>query len=356
MGLKPWAVDGAAIVALLALVAATGPLPWFPTDRDVYEAAAARIIVPDCSDIHCFRPLVPWMLGRIPGPTMAVWKGYAVLATAAAAIGVGVFCTGLGMTVRAARFAVWLVALGFGPMLTLFNPHTPDPLMFALGPIVSAQIVAGRRARATIVSAIGVFAKEVAAAPLWIGFLWCALRRRWNEATQWFAIAFGVTLLWAGLQLWLMLVHNYSYAGSASADLLHGGYIVKWAGELGAARAAATFLGSFGAVFLLAPAGFVRASRELRLFAIASIPAMLVLMYVEQPDRAVWNYHYVLIPLAVLALQDLNDALCWLFVASYGLANLRVGAQVTYVPSARYGLLVSMLIGGLAIVKGVRGA
>src|SRR5438132_1552214 len=77
------------------------------------------------------------------------------------------------------------------------------------------------------------------------------------------------TLVWVWLQLWLILRFNYSYGGSKSTDLLHGGDLVVWLGTLGPRGAAVALFGSFGALFLLMPVGFIRASRDLRLLALA---------------------------------------------------------------------------------------
>ena len=67
----PVAIFAAFLVAL-ATIAWLSPEPNRVTDRAVYEATAARMIVVDCSDLQCFRVLVPWVLGRLPGPS--IWR------------------------------------------------------------------------------------------------------------------------------------------------------------------------------------------------------------------------------------------------------------------------------------------
>src|SRR5262249_43633020 len=69
----------AAFAVALGALAWLAPLPDRVTDRDVYEATAARGIVPDCTDLHCFRVLVPWMLGPLPGPSIVKWRAYAAV-------------------------------------------------------------------------------------------------------------------------------------------------------------------------------------------------------------------------------------------------------------------------------------
>ena len=66
--------DTLALFAVVTAVAFLAPPPWFNTDRHMYERVAGEIIIPYCSDLHCFRPLVPWLLGLVPGPVIIVWK------------------------------------------------------------------------------------------------------------------------------------------------------------------------------------------------------------------------------------------------------------------------------------------
>jgi hypothetical protein len=344
----------AVLAVLLGVVAAVSPKPWFVTDESVFEATARQFVVDDCSDLQCSRVLASWIVGRLPGAPVVRWKVYAVVSTAAAALALGSLCLAAGLTARAAQRAMWLVAFGFGPLLTLHNPFSPDPLMYFAGPLVMTALWRERNTQATLLAAVGVFGKEVAAAPLWIHWLSSVLRRDWSRAVRLFAMAVGVTLLWVFLQLWLMIAFNYSYGGSKSVDLLHGGDLVLWWSKMGVGPGLMAVFGSFGALFLLMPVGFTRASRELRLLAVAMLPAALALCYVQQPDRALWNFHYALIPLAVLVLERLPDVWCWVFIACYALANLRIGAQLQFIPASRYSLLVSVLIAAAAIVATVR--
>jgi hypothetical protein len=348
------ALTFAALVVVLGAVAALAPKPWFLTDEPVYEATAQQFVVADCSDLQCFRVLVPWVVGRLPGSPSLRWKTYAVLTIAGAALAIGRFCIALGLTPRAAQLATWLLALGFGPLLTLYNPFTADSLMYLIGPLAATELYRERRGRAAVLTTVGVLAKEVAAAPLWIFCAWSALRREWGAAARTLAAALAATLVWVWLQLWLMLRYNYSYGGSKSTDLLHGGDLAVWIGTLGPRGAAVALFTSFGGLFLLMPAGFARANRNLRLLAIAALPAAALLCYVQQPDRALWNFHYVMIPFAVLALQALPDVWCWLFVITYGAANLRVGAQLAFIPAARWALLASVAIALAAAAASLR--
>jgi hypothetical protein len=312
------------IAALLGLAAATAPTPQ-SSDRDIYQKIGQHLVVLDCQDVHCFRVLVAPLLERLPGPSLVKWKIYAVAVSAAAAMATTRLCLILGLSVRAARLAPWVVAFGFGPLQAVFDSYTSDPLMYLLGPLLAADLLQGRLLRPGVMASIGVLAKEFAAAPLWIFTLLAGLQRRWDMAVRTLLAATTATLLWLTLQTWLMTMYNYSYGTNPSVRLASGGYFAVWASALGWRQAAVSLFMTFGPLYLLMPAGLMRAGRTLRLLALSSLPAVAAFVYVQQPDRALWNFHFVVIPIVVPVLLELPDALCWLFVVCYGVANLRLG-------------------------------
>jgi hypothetical protein len=336
------------IAIMLGVVAAVAPAPWLATDRDTYEAVGRKHVIADCSELHCFRVLVAWALESLPGPSLLKWKTYAVLANAGAAVAVGRLSMLLGLSTQSAVYATWLAALGFGPFYTLFDSYTSDPLMFLLGPLLTAELLRGRRGRSAVLGVVGVLAKEFAAAPLWIHTLWSAMRRNWDAALRSLLAASTATMVWVALQLWLVVGYNYSYGGSASANLAGGGFLAHWYSMVGPRGAVMAVFVEFGAIYLLFPFGLLRASRELRLLAVAAVPAALALVYVQQPDRALWNFHFLVIPIAVLALEKLPAWGVWLFIALFAMANLRVGAQLKIVPPALVPLALSTLLAAWA--------
>lgn len=352
---RPWdrrrveAIQFVALAGLLGVVASLAPMPWYETDRGTYLTIGRHWVLPDCSDLHCYRVLVAWVLESLPGPSLFKWKAYAVLCNAGAAIALMRLCGTFGMSRRAATYAAWLAAFGFGSLFTLFDPHTSDPLMFLLGPLLLDLLLRHRFAMATVIAVAGVFGKEFAAAPLWIYAIYAFLARQWDRFPRALLSAMTTTLVWIVFRLWLTLKYNYTDSGSASADLLGGGYLRVWASYMSPRGAVSFVFAQFGALFVLIPAGLWWAGRQLRQLSIAAIPALLALVYVQQPDRALWNFHFLAIPLSVLVLEALPAALAWIFVFAYGLANLRFGAQLTFVPSARFPVVISLLLAGAAI-------
>ena len=334
----------------LAAIAALSPAPDRLTDRAVYEAAASRIIIPDCSDIHCFRVLVPWTIGAWPGPSLFKWKTYAVVANLAAAMAVFALSRAWGLSSRGALIAALLSAFGFGSLYTLHDVFTADPLMFALGPAVMWLLLHDRIAMAGAVATIGVLAKEFVAAPLYIAAAIAVVERNRERAWRLLAAANCAFIAWLLLQLTLMLRFNYGYGDNPSTQLLSGGYLAIWLDQQSARGALSAMINEFGALWMLAPLGLLMAPRPMQAFALAALPVAALFSYVQQPDRALWNFHFIVTPLAAIVLQRISPAIAWATVGTFAIANLRVGAQLTMVPAARFALVASIVLAVAGVV------
>jgi hypothetical protein len=325
-------------------------------DRDVYQTIGRQLVLLDCHDVHCYRLLPAPLIEYLAGPSLVKWRAYAVLTNAAAAIAVGRLCLVLGLSARAAGFATWIAAFGFGPMQSVFDPYTSDPVMYLLAPVMMADLMANRLGRPTLVGSVGVISKEFAAAPLWIYALFSAIRRQWDTASKAALGALTATLVWFALQTALMTLYNYSYGNNPSVNLLTGAYLAVWTDALGWPRAIGSLFMAFGPLFVLLPAGWVRADPSLRRLAVASLPALAAFLYVRQPDRALWNFHFAVIPIAMLALEALPDRLIWPFLIAFGIANLRLGdSQPAAVAWLRGIMLVtSVALAGMAVSTTLR--
>ncbi len=346
----------AALVVILGTLAWLSPQPDRVTDRDVYERAASQGVVRDCNDLHCFRALVAWTLGTLPGASTLRWRSYAVVCNAAAAVLVFQLCLTFGLSTRAAWTASLLSAFGFGGLYTLHDAYTSDPLMYLMGPLMTNELLRGRVAVAGFVGAAGVFAKEFAAAPLFLFTLYEASLRRWPVFLRTFAAANTVFILWAVFHLTMIIRFNYGYGGTKSNQLLSGGFIGPWLHEQSLRGIVSAMFNEFGALYVLAPAGYLLAPPALRRLTVLALPIALVFCYVQQPDRALWNFHFLIAPLGALALERAPLALAAATVASFAFANLRVGAQLTMVPAARFALGLSIILALAVVVQAFRPA
>ena len=333
----------AALVLCLGAIAWASPVPPHVTDRDAYEATAAQGVIPGCSDLHCFRVLVPWVLGRLPGPSIVKWKAYAVVSNAGGGLAVFILSLTLGLSRRAAWFASIGSAFGFGALYTLHDVYTSDPLMYFLGPFLTNALLTEQFVMAGAIGAVGVMAKEFAAAPLFLMTGYFACQRQWLSAARALVAANAAFIVWLALTLTLMLRWNYSYAGSASADLAGGGNLVGWIGRMSPRGIATSMFSEFGALWILTPVGFMLAPRHLRLLTLIALPIALLFAYVQQPDRALWNAHFLVLPLAALVLER-APALGWATITTFAIGNLRVGAQLPIAPVSRVALAASVLL------------
>jgi hypothetical protein len=353
MALTPRRAGFIAALAL-AVIAWLSPLPDRVTDRGVYERTAALGIVPDCTDLHCFRLLVAWTLGPLPGESEMKWTLYALVANVAATFAVFHLALAFGLTRRGALVAGAFTAFGFGSLFTLHDPFTSDPLMYALSPLVLQALLRDRVALAGLIAAVGVLAKEFVAAPLFIGASVLARNGQWSRAARVLVAANTAFIVWLVLQLTLIIRFNYGYGDNPSTHILSGGYLFYWFEQQSIRGALSALLNEFGVLYLLAPAGLFFAPPLLRQYALASLPVAALFAYVQQPDRALWNFHFIVTPLAALVLERVSAAVAWTIVGTFAFANLRIGAQLPWVPAARFALLISLVAGLVAIALAAR--
>ena len=346
-----WHFAGAVVV--LGLVAAVAPPPA-PTDQLMMERVGQGVIVPGCSDLNCFRVLVPAVVERLPGPSLVRWRAFAVVANAAAAVAAGRLALALGLGSRAASLTIWLSALAAGSFSTVYHPYNADPLVLLMAPVITLLWIQGRVGVAALIAAVGIFAKEFAAAPLYIVAGAAALRRDWHEVRRGLLCAVGVTLLWVCLQLGLMALFGYTYNQNPSSMPLAGGYLVYWLRHVTPASALLGLFGAYGALYLLMPLGYLRAPAILRQLLLASVLPALAFVYVATPERAIGNFYFLVIPTAAIVLAALPVVPRWAFVALYAVANLRVGAQVPGIPAARYAVIGSIAIAVAAVAASWR--
>ena len=340
------------LVALLGTIAWLSPQPGRVTDRDIYERTASEGVVRDCNDLHCFRTLVAWTLGALPGPSVFKWRSYAVVCNAAAALMVFQLSLTFGLSLRAAWIASLVSAFGFGALYTLHDAYTSDPLMYLLGPLMTNELLRGRVPVAAALGAVGVFAKEFAAAPLVLLSLYEASVRRWPAFLRTLAAANAVFIVWAVFHLTMIIRFNYGYGGTPSTRFLSGAGLGEWLQEQSVRGILSAMFNEFGALYVLAPAGFLLAPPSLRRLTILAAPIALVFCYLQQPDRALWNFHFLVAPLGALALERAPLLLSGLTLAAFTIANLRVGAQLEMVPAARFALGLSALLAIAVVVSG----
>ena len=345
-----WWPDALPLLAVSGLVAYLAPAPWWDTDRGVYERMGREFVVSECAELHCFRPLVSWVLGRLPGPPIVVWKSYAVVCQVGAGLAMAHWVSRWGASATAARQSAWLTTLGSGASYTLFDPHTADPLMHLLAPALMLLIDRGRTPLATGISMVAVVAKEFAAVPLVVSAAARAVMGRKPEAIRLAAGAAAVVAVWALWQVVARVYFGYTFGVSHSTEFTSGGYLVTWLLALSPTLVVAAIAMVFGGLWLLWAAGLFWGPRELRQLTFASLPALLIFNSLQQPDRALWNFAFVALPAAAIPLSRVPPLVGWLLVTVQVVLNVRVGAQLPVVPPARLMLPLAIVIAAAIIV------
>jgi len=330
------------IAGVLGAVAAYAPPPSWLTDRDTYDRIGRELIIPGCSELHCFRVLVPWLLGSLPGAALVKWKTFAVLCEAGAAVAMGLLCVRFGLSRRTAVMVAWMTAFGQGSLYALFDPHSADPLMHLLAPVLTVLLFEERLVLAAVLAGVGVFAKEFAAVPLWLVAVAHALQNRWALARRVGGAAIAVTVVWAAWHIVLQQTYAYDYGGSRAVDPLGGSYVVFWLLSLSPRLVAISIFIVFGAAYILWPFGLRSSHIELRRLTFAAAPVVLIFCALQQPDRALWNFAFLVLPAGGMVLERVPSALGWSVIATFALANLRLGAQLgAAAPMARIALVAS---------------
>jgi len=107
-------------------------------------------------------------------------------------------------------------------------------------------------------------------------------------------------------------------------------------------------------LYILAPIGVILASHDVRRLAIVTLPIAAVFAYVQQPDRALWNFHFLVVPIAALVLERVPAALAWTTVALFAIGNLRVGAQLPTAALSRLAIAGSLALAIVAAAIALR--
>ena len=337
-------VTPVAVVLVLGLVAALSPVPKFLTDKDTYEQMSREWVIPNCDDLQCFRVLVPITLGFIPiGAGYLKWRTFAVVCEAAAAVLMGRWVRMLGASHHASLQVTWLTALGAGSVYTLFDPFTADPLMHAMGPLLMVLLFGGWILTAALVAAAGVFGKEFAAVPLFVAGVTWLQQRRFAHGVRALAAFAGVLATWSAWQLAMRTWWHYAPV-QHSGKLLEGAFLAFWLDNIGPALAIVSIAAAFGGLWILWPVGVAWGTRGLRQLTSAAMLPLLFFNYVQQPDRALWNFAFALMPAVAVVLDRIPTGLGWLLVGVQALLNLRIGAQLPFAPPIRVTLVAAMAL------------
>jgi hypothetical protein len=192
-----------------------------------------------------------------------------------------------------------------------------DPLAWAFVAGVWLCIVKRQWLLAGGVAAVGVAAKEVV-----VLAAVAAAAAAWSPRRPWLALAVAAPALAVGLALTVLFPGSGTDAGV---------YLLKWVqdglGSLGPARVVYLMLVSYGALWLLVPAGWWALPDHLRRAGAVFLLAIPVLPFVGSPERMLEAIFPVVIAASLMATRDWPGWLAWVMAIGNMLFVARVGGD-----------------------------
>jgi hypothetical protein len=323
----------AALAAVLQLAAPAQPVR---SDRVEYEYAGKHGLEPDCPhDVYCYRVLVPVLLERVPLDPDVRWRVFAASTKALAAIVVGLVVGSLTTVAHAPFLASVITQTTFGFTLTAYDPYTADPFVFLAAALLLLAWMRNWLWLAIVVSVAGVFAKETVL--LLSGCV--ALAALWHRRAQrgW-PLWVGQAALCAATLFafhWVMDTYfGWGIARNQASKFWEGSWLAVWYENMDSYRRIAFLLFiPFGLIWLFLAPGYRLAPARLRALAAGALLPMLALNYVQNPERALGNAFFVVVPLATLFLSRLPIGVAWAVVLTNGLVTAKAGLSTEWLPS-----------------------
>ena len=147
---------------------------------------------------------------------------------------------------------------------------------------------------------------------------------------------------------------GWTLATSPAARFAQGSWLAVWSADKSVWWIAFLLFVPFGFVWVFALLGYRFASSRLRSLALGALVPMLALNYVQNPERALANSFFVVIPLAVAFLSRLPRWVALVAAVANGLVTAKVGLSTEWLPPSRYLLIPAGVSAALAIWVGAR--
>jgi len=335
-----------AIVVLNALLATavfvSAPPSPVRSDRDTYEGAGQ--IQANCRfSIYCYRFLVPLLLDQVPLAPELRWRAYQLTANTLAGSIVAGTAASLANGLPAAVLASVLVQTSFGFTFTAYDPFTADPMVFLVAAVIGWCWMANRTRPALAAGLFGIFAKEtVALVSVSTGLAALVARNRlgWPGWVRQAALVFGTLV---GFHWLVDTYYGWDMSTSQAVQLSEGAWIkLWWLGNPGLLRKAFLLFMPFGFGWLYAVAGYRAAPPLLRQLTLGALLPFLALNYGQNPERALANTFFFVVPLAIITLSRVPLRVAALAAITNGLFTAKVGASVAWLPASSYLFLPAM--------------
>lgn len=353
---------------LAALVQVGAPSEPALSDRVKYEEYAEHISQPEWftrsgpwsgliglnDRIYPYRILVPAALATIPLEPSLRWKLYRWIAVSTAGSIVAITALSRGNSSIASAVLATVMAQGsFGFAFTAYDPYGPDPFVFVCLALMTWCWLRDRWLIALAIGVIGIFAKETVVLGGVAITLASMIRPRRPSWAMW--LAQGPAL--AGL----LLLYRWAYD-----EYVGWGHVAPWVQVWGDREGrwlslwmsgnplSTQFLlvfSVFATSWVFAIVSFRHALQDLRALAIGAAAPFLALVVIQNPERALGNLFFVVIPLALIALERMPQWIAFTSVALNAMLSVRVATMNAVLPGAKYTAALAIVVGAFVLWK-----
>ncbi len=335
-----------AIILLNALLAAvvqlTAASPKL-TDRQEYEWVGHHPLESGCPwTVYCYRILVPVLLEQIPVTPEPRWRAFQLTANTVAGTIVSLTTAAMTNGLPGAAIAAILVQSSYGFAFTAYDPYTADPLVFMLSATLAWCWFGNRWRLALALGLIGIFAKETVALVSASTALAALAQRQRAGWTRWLVQAAIVVATLLSFH-WVMDTYfDWGLSSNAAAQFSQGSWLALWwENNPGLLRKGFFLFAPFGFGWLYAIAGIQRAPRDLQKLSIGVILPFLALNFVQNPERALGNLFFVVVPLATITLSRVPFSVALAAAITTGALTAKVGSSTAWLPSSAYLLIAA---------------
>ncbi len=333
-----WALALFVNLVLAAAIQAISPDQPRLSDREEYEYVGTHGLAANCPmSVYCYRVLVPGVLARIPIDPDVRWRGYQLLGNTLAGVLVAAIASRFSGAWSAPVIASLLTQASFGFTFTAYDPYTADPLVFVVSATIALCWLTNRPLAAFAAGLVGVFGKETVAltsAATALAALGTRDRPGWPAWVVQGAIVGAVLVAFH----WIMDTYfGWDMTTNAAAQFSKGSWLgLWWANNPGLVRKGFFVFAPFGFAWFYAGAGFRAAPIAWRQLTMGALLPFVALNYIQNPERALSNTFFVIVPLATIALSRVPVGLGLAAAVTNGLLTAKVGSSSVWLPSAGY--------------------
>jgi hypothetical protein len=289
----------------------------------------------------------------------AAWGAYQIISTAAAGTLIASLAGSLAGAASAPFVASLVVQASYGFAFTAYDPYSAEPMVFVFAALLTWCWLTNRPWHAAALCAVGVFTKETVALLAGVLALAAVLDRSVfarsdspeRDWRTWLVPVIVSGALLASFHIASRLWLNWQIESNPAAQMSHGSWLgLWWRNNPLIERKAYMVFATYGFAWIFALLGWHSAPRAWRALALATMPAMLFLLVIQTPERALGNAFFVVIPLALL-FASRSPAPAAVALSLNALITAKAGSSSLWLPSARWTLIPAAIAAIVVIAR-----